>query len=1266
MSEAQENSRRWTWQESVLFIFAVSFVIVYVLVWLHVRLEQRGGEAYAAAAALLTRHKEHRLDGANLRVRLQRFVVSNYLRLNLVELWLSVLACALYVVDTYHTYTVTWVKNAEIGLSACFALDWVIYYIAAESRTRYFLSWTSVLDFLTVMPVFVSNVEGNESEGGATTSLIFLRFLRLVRIFRVLRLARGGRSSEAVRGSKADYEVFILCFTISAIIFIATSFYQISESSTSEGLNLSENEHFSIQWHEALYTVICIVLGRPLAPTSTSYSYTLLILLVGGSVALIGPAVARVAVAVASDFNPYGKPYPRNNPAGGHIIVGGQLTLRSVVTLVVELQHEDHTYEDIPTIVFLLSERPSPEIERYILSQGSERCHLIVSEWTRQSLIDDASVHEAQAVILMSTWQGRDQRDTDYATIAASLEVKLASPWTRVEMMLAQHESHEHVECLPGWSPTPLEAGGRSDLAVVNEDVRFASLSLSALCPGAVTFLNNLLSSRRLTSNPIAPSWLDEYSDGARMEVYQCKFGPALVGCSFARASNAIYEQLGVLLIAVVTDHAPGSDCAAAMAQRLQPSSSMEGDGNEVVEAANELLRRKKHTMTEDDAADTPIAKTVLPPMGKNANGKSPSSPNNPLRIILNPPADFVLESRDFGYVIAENERVAYLVRNVDPAQVSVNMRDTKIERAFRAERSERSKLMKSFSEMKHPVFTAVDDTMDPASNPLGWQEAADYITANYPTATWYETSRGRPIPDVFAKNWSMKGRRVANRWKLVRNAFRKGLLRKHNKGRFDVPFDLKGHILVCGGSPDGLESLLAALGKVALFQRVHRHDMKTDDAAGDDEQRLADEKMGRFRDSRWTVVVLSELPHDKLTKLTRFAHDLKDIYFISGSPLEVSDLKRARAEFASSCLVLSEVELTGSTTAGSKTASELGFTPDLPAALIVGKIARLNANAYVTVELQSKSSARFFESEDGMRAISEAANKADREARAGKFFDGIFKSNYTHWTELLDVGFTPSRASGRLFYNAVPDSLLVRSHYDPLIPAIFRLLMVPFSGVSSTPTVMRGIPSRYVGRPFVELKCDLARKGVVALALYRKPPRWTRQYMRSRAGLTAGVDRRRRAERQSVLDVLCGRVGRRYLRQDSMLADDRLDEIVGLNWPRPGYVYTNPPKDTIIHQGDSLLALEQMDLTYDEASTHIDITDALKRAATTRWGGGDAEPSKAEPSNMTEAKDSPLPSDSTSAVSHEKDASYQRVQFAMEADGSLSEVGSWDGSNHR
>ena len=171
---------------------------------------------------------------------------------------------------------------------------------------------------------------------------------------------------------------------------------------------------------------------------------------------------------------------------------------------------------------------------------------------------------------------------------------------------------------------------------------------------------------------------------------------------------------------------------------------------------------------------------------------------------------------------------------------------------------------------------------------------------------------------------------------------------------------------------------------------------------------------------------------------------------------------------------------------------------------------------------------------------------------------------------------------------------------------------------------------------------------------------------MRSRAGLTAGVDRRRRAERQSVLDVLCGRVGRRYLRQDSMLADDRLDEIVGLNWPRPGYVYTNPPKDTIIHQGDSLLALEQMDLTYDEASTHIDITDALKRAATTRWGGGDAEPSKAEPSNMTEAKDSPLPSDSTSAVSHEKDASYQRVQFAMEADGSLSEVGSWDGSNHR
>ena len=98
----------------------------------------------------------------------------------------------------------------------------------------------------------------------------------------------------------------------------------------------------------------------------------------------------------------------------------------------------------------------------------------------------------------------------------------------------------------------------------MNEDVRFAGLALSALCPGAVVFLNNLLSSRRITSSPVEPSWLAEYVEGAKKEVYQCPFSPAMQGNSFARASIAMFRQLGMVLIGVATNNPPGSDRVAA------------------------------------------------------------------------------------------------------------------------------------------------------------------------------------------------------------------------------------------------------------------------------------------------------------------------------------------------------------------------------------------------------------------------------------------------------------------------------------------------------------------------------------------------------------------------------------------------------------------------------------------------------------------------------------------------------------------------------
>ena len=1110
------TTREATRFDGVQDILLVTAICVYAVAYLVLRMHVQR-ESPERSDAVIIRRREKR-EGGSFRVQLQQFINGYYTHINLVELLLNLLACLMYVIETYQALTSDFVRFMELGLSLCFLVLWLLSFSAAESRSRFFLSWTTVIDFFTIIPVLISTAANEKN-----ANVIFLRFVRLVRIFRVIRLARGGPTSEILRGTRTEYEVFLLVFTVCSIIFIATSCYQITESSRRGDLNL-DSKAFNIEWHEALYYMVSVVLGRPTVPTSTSFSDGMLVVLVASSVAIIAPMLARVFVSIATDFNHYARPYRREDSSRSHIVVSGALNMRSVQQLVVELQHDDHTYSDVPTIVFLLPKRPSHAIESYISSQGSERCHLIVGEWTRDTLTKQACVQEARAVILLSEWHVTNKNAHDQATIASALEVKLASPWTRVEMMLHRTENIEHVECLPGWSPLPVEAGGRSDIALVNEDVRFAGLALSALCPGAVVFLNNLLSSRRITSSPVEPSWLAEYVEGAKKEVYQCPFSPAMQGNSFARASIAMFRQLGMVLIGVATNNPPGSDRVAA-------------------------------------SGDIGVAEGDITPM----------------RVILNPPPDFVIGEHDFGFVIAESEGLAARAVDIDSLDETGSPKSPK----------SLTDTMKSYRDMLSKRYHVESRRTDTANVPGTWQDQCDIISSGYPTATWYEYALGRPIRDVFSNEMSKDEKH--DHWKLVRNAYRKELLRSNSDGTFDVPPDLKGHILVCGGTPDCLENLLNSMAKVALFQRVHRRRQHKGDDSLSTEQRDADDAIGRFRTNRWTVVVLSELDPKTLQDIRWKVSHLSDVYCVSGSPLEVAQLKRAKVEQASSCVVLSDVSFAEDSSDShiSGTASNIEINHDLPAALIVSKIARLNPDAFVTVELQRASSARFFESEEGLRAIASSANKAERDKHPRTLFGHMLsRINYTNWRELLDAGFTPSRAAGRLFYNAVPDSLLLRCHYDPLIAAVFRLLMVPFSGTASTPVIMRGIPERYVGKRFVELHCDLAHLGVIPLALYRKPPESATDINSNLLASAQGMRKKRR--RRALRNILSNTSTSKHNIQRGMSTA----ELVDMNWPFPGHVYTNPSPDTLISAGDSLLALEQIAVT--SVSDAIDLMTGI------------------------------------------------------------------------
>lgn len=131
-----------------------------------------------------------------------------------------------------------------------------------------------------------------------------------------------------------------------------------------------------------------------------------------------------------------------------------------------------------------------------------------------------------------------------------------------------QYHNKTYLLNIPNWD------WRRGDDAICVAELKLGFLAQNCLAPGFSTLLANLFTMRTYRKAPDTPAvgtaltttagnsyvntcWLDDYMEGAGMEMYTEHFSPAFEKMTFAAAAELCFSRLRLLLIAVQSSKGP-------------------------------------------------------------------------------------------------------------------------------------------------------------------------------------------------------------------------------------------------------------------------------------------------------------------------------------------------------------------------------------------------------------------------------------------------------------------------------------------------------------------------------------------------------------------------------------------------------------------------------------------------------------------------------------------------------------------------------------
>eukprot|EP01132_Coremiostelium_polycephalum_P007478 gene7478-9189_t len=457
--------------------------------------------------ARLTRKRQH-YHSKKLSLRTRTEV---YLTVTGIIQWIegiqTVLSVASVLVFVYGTYLpqstspplfYTWL---ELCLTIFFTLHWMLDYFISKNRLKYLTSFFSIVDLVTVLPIYIDIIMGNFFSEPSTFQ--FLRVLRTVR-------------------TPTPPTIF-------TFIMIVAAFYM--------NIDVSPITNESLKFHETIYFLVVTLTTDgygDIHPTNAVGQLTITFAIVIGAVLI--PYQVSQLLETFSSYSPFKRDLSKDN-LHGHIILCGDINFTSLLEFLTEFYLEKYGQLK-KTIVILSSNPPSDQLKILLLHPFyKNRLYYLEGSPMLENDLKRARFSKSATCFIFKPlyWE-----EGDSTAILSALAMKnLCSKGTRIFTQLIRHENKykissnvKHVMCI--------------------EDFRNGILVQSALCPGFGTLVCNLFTSRQPDASNDEEKWVAEYCNGSVNSIYKIAVPMSLIGETLGYVTTLMYSGAKALVLGIV------------------------------------------------------------------------------------------------------------------------------------------------------------------------------------------------------------------------------------------------------------------------------------------------------------------------------------------------------------------------------------------------------------------------------------------------------------------------------------------------------------------------------------------------------------------------------------------------------------------------------------------------------------------------------------------------------------------------------------------
>ena len=205
----------------------------------------------------------------------------------MVSIVLSVITVSLESIDSIHSKYGQELRIAEWGFTLLFTLEYVLRLASVRRPHRYAFSAYGLIDFIAIMPTYLSFIVPNSS------SFLVLRSLRLLRAFRVLKLTRYFGEASALKRAliQSRMRIVVFLFAVFIICIVSGALLYFVEGERNDGFTSIPQ---GVYW--AIVTLTSTGYGDTVPITPVGKAISVFIMMMGYSLIIVPTGIISTAL----------------------------------------------------------------------------------------------------------------------------------------------------------------------------------------------------------------------------------------------------------------------------------------------------------------------------------------------------------------------------------------------------------------------------------------------------------------------------------------------------------------------------------------------------------------------------------------------------------------------------------------------------------------------------------------------------------------------------------------------------------------------------------------------------------------------------------------------------------------------------------------------------------------------------------------------------------------------------------------------------------